>query len=133
MTRHHRDLRVAPRSYQRYLLRRIYRLLSSKNVFVRFAAMHDDPATPDRYNVPRNSVGTVDDQYLDDDAVMITIDHRHDIIATLVHECLHVLFPETHELRIQKLERFIMKRMHPMQARRLIVLMTLCVLKTPAT
>jgi hypothetical protein len=122
---------LAPRSFQHLLMHRIYRVLRTDDFVLRFDRMVGNPETHARHGVDMNSAGTVDDPH--EDMGTITVDHRYDIIASVVHECLHVIYPEATEEQIQALERFVIRDMHPAQAKRLLILMTHCIdKKTPA-
>lgn len=121
----------APRSFQHLLLHRIYRILRTPEFVLRFDRMVGNPDTYERHGVDSNSAGTVDDAH--EDVGIITVDHRYDIIASVVHECLHVIYEDATELQIQALERFVVRNMHPLQAERVLYLMADCLAKeTPA-
>lgn len=59
----------------------------------------------------------VDDESLDD---KITLDHRRDILPTLIHEFLHKWHINACETWVLKKERAIMKHITPPQAKRLL-------------
>jgi len=54
---------------------------------------------------------------------IILADYRYDVLATVVHECLHALHQYTRELTIQAMERDVMKTMTPDEAVELHMLM----------
>lgn len=51
----------------------------------------------------------------------ITIDFRKEVIPTLVHEFIHKFNPYKSESWVSSNERFIIRRMSPSQAKRLLV------------
>ena len=53
--------------------------------------------------------------------VTITIDHRKEIIPSLIHEALHHWYPDWSESRVEKHERLIVNALTPSQAKHLII------------
>lgn len=104
------------------LMRRIYTLCRSGEWTVRYAAIKDNRKVYRELGVGPNTVGSVSDV-----TKVITIDFREDIIATFVHECLHVILDDrfqsgeedAEELEVQRLEKLMMRRMTALQATRL--------------
>lgn len=50
---------------------------------------------------------------------VIVIDHRYNVIPTLVHECLHAIFRTKSEDEVLRLEKLVMRHLQPVQAARL--------------
>ncbi len=122
MGRHDTAMR-ARRSHYR-LMHRIYALISSDDFRIRMAKMRGNRALCRRLGLPSDQfVGMVD--YEDD---VIYVDFREDLVATVVHECLHVLIGErfspgrakAEEREVRRLERLVMRHMTPLQASRLL-------------
>ncbi len=53
----------------------------------------------------------------------IYIDYRNDVISTLMHECLHAIYPRKTEKEVGALQRLIMRQMMPWQATEMHLLM----------
>jgi len=47
------------------------------------------------------------------DVILICIDPRKEFIPTLIHECLHGLYPKYKERRVGNLEKLIIRKMTP--------------------
>jgi len=113
----------APPALDRRVLRRyvsrIYRLLNAGEWTVRYATINDNADLCDRHGIARNTVG-----FVDEETMTIYVDHRFDVIATLVHECIHVFHPDWDEERVKGLERSIIAGISATQARRLHLLMS---------
>ena len=103
------DRRIA----RRYVSR-IYRLLNSGEWAVRFMRIRDNVAVCQRHGIGIHSVG-----FVDENGGALCIDYRFDVLATLVHECLHVLHPSWPERAIKELEIALVARISPIQAKRL--------------
>ena len=50
------------------------------------------------------------------DELLIIADPRYDVIATIIHECLHVLYPDAKEKSIKKMERLCVRHLTRRQA-----------------
>lgn len=109
------------------LMRRIYALLDSGEWRVRYRRIAGEPRTCARLGVGLGTVGTVDDE-----EYIIYVDFRDEVLATLVHECLHVLLEgrythrqhDEEEAEVRRLEALVMRHMTATQARRLHLAMT---------
>jgi hypothetical protein len=106
------------------LLSKIYAILGDPDWRVRLVRLYDDAALGHRLGVGTNKVGTVDVEER-----IIYVDFRDELLATVVHECLHVILDgrfegrrahEREEEEVQRLEKLIMRRMSRCQARRLL-------------
>lgn len=49
----------------------------------------------------------------------VYVDYRHDVIATILHECLHVIYPAWTEKGVAQAEKLILRHMTPYDAARL--------------
>jgi hypothetical protein len=122
-----RELRERRLHYR--FMRRIYRLCRSGQWGLRYVKMTGNRSVASQVgkdladgNFLWDAVGCVDIA-----RQIIYIDYRCDVLATFVHECLHVLIgsryvPMNHdeeERHVQRLEKLIMSRMSPLQAKRL--------------
>lgn len=96
------------------LMHRIYAVLNSGEWRLRYRRIRNDERFCRGHGIAGDTVGLVDDEN-----DVIYVDHRFDVLATIVHECLHVIFPDAAEPTIRGLERAIMRRMSPLQAKRL--------------
>lgn len=103
------------------LLSRIYALLNSNEWIIRFARLHENRRLREKFGFNADTVGLCDD-----DSQTLYVDHREDILATIVHECLHAIFPDKEEPAIKSLEGLIMNNMSPTQARRLYLIAAQC-------
>lgn len=54
----------------------------------------------------------------------ITIDYRREVLPTLIHEFIHKLYPDKSETWVLHKERFVMSRISPAQAKRLLILLS---------
>ena len=100
----------------RYLMSRIYGVFIREGWRIRYARIQGNKALCKKHGVRLSTIGFVDDE---DDHLLLYIDFRHDTLATIVHECLHVIYPDLEEKEILKLEKFMMDNMSRIQATRL--------------
>ncbi|MFC1702982.1 hypothetical protein ACFLZO_00770 [Patescibacteria group bacterium] len=77
----------------------------------------------ERHGVALTTVGLVD--AAND---VIILDPRKDVLATLLHECLHIIYPDKRESKITDLERFMLSHLSSVQARRLHQLSAYCLI-----
>ena len=115
------DTREELRRGMRKYMRKIYAVLRSRNYAVRYARIRGEPDAHARFGVSPDSVGCIDE-----DRSIIWIDYRADVIATIVHECLHIAEPDMPEEEVRLLENQVMDRLTPTQARTLHILMMDC-------
>ena len=54
----------------------------------------------------------------------ITLDYRKELLPTLIHEFIHKFHPTKNEKWVMKREKFIMRRVSPGQAKRLLTLLS---------
>ena len=88
-----------------YLLRRIYRLLDGGTVTVRFKHFH----------AKARRRGETDGH------TMIWLDPKDEAVGTLVHECLHILYPKWCETRVLRMEVRIMYHISDRQVKTLLI------------
>ena len=50
---------------------------------------------------------------------IMLLDYSGDVLSTIAHECLHILYPRTLELTIRAMERDVIRAMTPTQAAQL--------------
>lgn len=98
----------------RRLLRKIYAFLDRYEWSIIYVRMQHNEKFCTEKGIDNNIVGLTD--Y---DEQCLYIDYRHDILATLVHECLHAIFPKMIESEVRRLEVLIVETMSPRQARAL--------------
>lgn len=110
------------------LMHRIYALLGSGEWRVVYVKILDNPKACKKLGLSTNTVGTVDTN----DGI-IFVDYRFDVLATVVHECIHVIiedrFPgdeKADEKETQRLEALMMTHMSRSQAMRLHHLISVC-------
>ena len=84
-----------------YYLYRVYRLLNSERVLIIFKKI-------------RKKAGETDYQ-------TIWLNHHDDILSTLIHECLHVLYPTWSETKVLQYEKQIFNKLTPRQINNLII------------
>lgn len=95
--------------YHYYLISKIYKLLKTGEYKIYFKKM-------------RLYCGRIDKK-------IITINAYEDynILSTFIHECLHEVYPKINKPQddyiIQLLENFVLSRLSPLQAKRLIILL----------
>lgn len=95
--------------YHYYLISKIYKLLKTRGYKIYFKKM-------------RLYCGKIDKK-------IITIDAYEDynILSTFIHECLHEIYPRIERSQddyiIQMLENYVLSRLSPLQAKRLIILL----------
>jgi len=97
-----------------HLMSRIYRLLNSGDWSIRYADLRNDLRLLKKLGLGGGIVG-----YCDSEEDVLYVDYREDVLATIVHECLHALYPDVEEPGIKALEKLVMDRMSPIQAKRL--------------
>ncbi|HTK59961.1 MAG TPA: hypothetical protein VL283_02040 [Candidatus Baltobacteraceae bacterium] len=109
--------RLRERRKAHRLTRRIIRFLREEYEWdVRFVRL-DEPRTLKRFGFRRPVVGVTDFERLE-----ICLDPSFDdTFAVLIHECLHVLFPEKSEEDILGLESLLRRHLTPHYARELIL------------
>ncbi len=93
----------------------IYRLFNHEGWRVRLDRVFMERKLCDREDI---SLGT--EGLLDIDEKVITVDFRFRLLPTLVHECLHVLYPDLPEFRILSLEKFVIDNISRTQARNIL-------------
>jgi len=99
----------------RRLIAGVYGLLNSGEWQLRYAWIGEDHRLRDRLpGITANTVG-----YCDPAEQVLYVDYHHDVLATIVHECLHALYPDKNETEVRELECLVMRCMSPCQARRL--------------
>ncbi|MFA6603989.1 MAG: hypothetical protein WCT10_04095 [Patescibacteria group bacterium] len=96
------------------LMHQIYTLLNSGEWSVCYARIGENYRMQEMFGLNPDSVGFCEPI----DQIMY-IDPCCDVLATLIHECLHAIFPDKTEDDIIKLEEMIMRHLTPTQARRL--------------
>jgi hypothetical protein len=109
------EKRRAANARAAHYLRRIHALFTNDDWNVRYMRIENEPSVTNAHGLPSSCVGFVDDH----GGHMLCIDFRHDVLATVVHEAMHVLYPQLSEKTIIRLEEFVMHHMSPVQARRL--------------
>jgi hypothetical protein len=114
---------TADRRQHYRLMHRIYRLCASREWRLRYARIQGNKKLCSCHGLGSNIVG-----FVDEETHTIWVDHRNDVIATFVHECLHVLIGDAYagreqqeEREVQRLEKLMMSHMTACQARRLHV------------
>ncbi len=115
------DRKKRERRLQHRLMHRIYRLCAEGEWRLRYARLQGNAKLCRGHGLDAGIVG-----FVDVEPQIIWVDHREDVLATFVHECLHVLagdrFAGRHkaeEREVRRLERLIMRHMSACQARRL--------------
>lgn len=109
--------------YHYRLISRIYKILNSGEWDIRYARISGNRKLALRFGVGINVVGLVDEE-----SDSIILDPRKDVLATLLHECLHIIYPEKRESEIAQLERFMLSHLSPVQARRLHQISAYCLI-----
>jgi hypothetical protein len=104
-------------------MHRIYRLCAAGEWRLRYARIQGNKRLCRGHGLGSNIVG-----FVDVEPQIIWVDLRHDVIATFVHECLHVLIgdryvrrPKAEEREVRRLEKLMMRHLSACQARRLHV------------
>lgn len=114
---------MSPEERRRFyrLMSRIYAVLDSGEWSIAYARILGDVDFCLRIGIGTQNVGTVDDE-----TETIFIDFREDVIATIVHEVIHVIYPDAPEERVKELECFVMENMSPLQAKRIHIRAGMC-------
>ena len=111
------------------LMHRIYGILNSGEWRIVYVKMWDNPPVCRKLGLESNKVGTVD--FVEG---IIFVDYRQDVLATVVHECIHIILEDRYgpgqedenEEETQRLEKVVMGNMSRCQAMRLHRLVTEC-------
>jgi len=90
-----------------YYLYRVYRLLNSDKILIVFKKI-------------RSTAGETDFK-------TIWLNHHHEILPTLIHECLHILYPTWSESKVLKYESQIFNKLTPRQINNLLLRLVLVV------
>jgi hypothetical protein len=98
------------------LYERIFDILCGGEYEIILIKMLKEPAICERYDVSPALVGMIDPA-----EKTIYVDFRQDVVATIVHECLHALFPEKEEKQVHDLEELVMDYLTSKQATRLFI------------
>jgi hypothetical protein len=113
-----------------YLVSRIYRLLRQNEWHVRLLRIPEDLTEEQRHDLGqkrglcRGRTGQqVIHGFLEDGTGEICLDYRLDLLPTLVHECLHLLYEDLPEKAVYRLERLVMRHLSSRQAVNLIHLL----------
>ncbi len=109
--------------YHYRLMSRIYKILNSGDWNIRYARISGNRELALRFGVGMNVVGCVDEE-----SESIILDPRKDVLATLLHECLHIIYPDKRESEVARLERFMLTHLSSVQARRLHQLSAFCLI-----
>jgi hypothetical protein len=96
-----------------YYFRRIYRLLSSDKVPIILKKI-------------RGTRGQTDHK-------IIWLNPQENILPTLIHECLHILYPNWNESKVYKYEAQIFNQLTPRQIKKLLLRVALIVNKIKQT
>lgn len=112
-----REKKLTPSERRRLyrLVSKMYALLNSGDWAVRLERIDGEEDTCLRLDVPLDTEGVCDF-----DRQKIYADYRYNVLTTLVHECLHALYPDHSEDEIMCLEKFVMDNISRTQARRLL-------------
>jgi hypothetical protein len=110
-------------------MHRIYGILNSGEWRIVYVRMWDNPAVCRKLGLESNKVGTVDFA-----EGVIFVDYRQDVLATVVHECIHIILEDRYapgeedanEGETQRLEKLVMDNMSRCQAMRLHAIVTGC-------
>jgi hypothetical protein len=97
------------------IVSRIYRLFNEDGWRVRYARITWNRPLCEEHGVDLDSVGFCD--YENDE---IWVDYRADVLATIVHECLHAIYPDMPEYEVRQLEKMVMDNLSPVQAKRIL-------------
>lgn len=84
-----------------YYLRRIY------------AVLRDEQVEEVLFEKMRGYYGWIDNG-------SVVLDHRKQLLSTFVHECLHEVYPEWPESKVEWLETMIMANIGPTQVKNLL-------------
>lgn len=99
-----------------HLFRRIFSFLQEPELWkFRLVKLRGNIKPLRRLGHGINTVGCVEH-----DNEVIWIDYRDDVLPTLVHECLHALYPDASERRIIRLENLCMRQSGPLRGKRLL-------------
>jgi hypothetical protein len=97
------------------IFHRIYALFNEGGWKVKYHAISGNHKLCDEQEVSRTATG-----FIDEDIKIIWVDYREEILAILIHECLHIIYPDASENKIMRPERHVMRHMSRIQAVRLI-------------
>lgn len=101
----------------KYYLYRIYRLLESDEVNFTIARMKRVTKSGRKQRLAGLSFVS------ETEGMCIWINPDHDILPTLIHECLHLLYWHKEEAWVISMERRITKRISELQMRKLLLLL----------
>jgi len=109
--------RIGQRDRRRlyHIVSRIYWMFNYDGWRVRYERIYHNRGLCKREKVPLDRVGI-----FDLDAKLIRVDYRYDILDTIVHECLHVIYPDLPECEIVVLTTWVMDNLSRTQAQRII-------------
>ena len=120
------DRKARERRLHYRLMHRIYVLCGSSEWRLRYGRIEGNKKLCGNHGLGPNIVG-----FVDEETQTIWVDHRNDVIATFVHECLHVLIGDKYvkrekaeEREVQRLEKLIVRHMSACQAHRLHIHMS---------
>jgi len=97
------------------IVREIYGLFNYGEWHVKYARIRYNYRLCEKEEIPLDRVG-----FYDLDTKLFWVDYRYDILDTLVHECLHVLYPDLAEYEICSLTKWVMNNMSRAQAKHVI-------------
>ncbi|MFH1047458.1 MAG: hypothetical protein V1738_04100 [Patescibacteria group bacterium] len=101
------------------LMRKIYALFRSDDQWtVELHIINGDEEYTNKANVSFNTIGITDYEHC-----RIILDYRDDLLSTFIHECLHAIYQDHSESDILDLEEFMINRISPLRAKRLLVLL----------
>lgn len=81
-----------------YLLHRVYRVLDGDEIYCRIAKLRNHRGM-EIHGIAHNELG------------LFFVDPRHSLLPTVIHEALHVLYPEWSERKVMSMEEQICKKM----------------------
>lgn len=94
---------------------RIYDLFNKERWKIRYARINQE------YDVcVKHEIKSVTSGFVDNHERIIWIDYREDVVPAIVHECLHIIYPDLPEYKIRRLESFMMRNMSRIQIVRLM-------------
>ncbi|MEA3249565.1 MAG: hypothetical protein U9Q03_04385 [Patescibacteria group bacterium] len=113
MKRHSLSQREKRQIYR--ILSRIYVLFNEGRWRIRYDVIRGNYGLCEKEGVSPTSTG-----FVDEDQRVIWVDYRENILETIIHECLHVIYPDRSEKEILELERFVLHNISRIQAVRLM-------------